>query len=93
MAETGEDIRYARSPDQVETDIEDQKVLLHTERWKYLEMNAIATAVWELLETPRTQAEIVETLLQTYDVDRETCSKDIAELMDDLEQRRFITRA
>lgn len=38
--------------------------------------------IWSLLPSVKTECEIVEKMLEEYDVDRETAEKDVAEFLD-----------
>lgn len=38
--------------------------------------------IWSLLPNVKTECEIVEKMLEEYDVDRETAEKDVAEFLD-----------
>jgi hypothetical protein len=43
----------------------------------------IARRLWQLLSQPVPVAELCETLLREYDVDRETCERDVLEFLND----------
>ncbi len=44
-------------------------------------LNDTARILWEALSDERTEAELVETLLREYDIQRETAEKDVAEFL------------
>jgi hypothetical protein len=47
-------------------------------------------AVWVLLDTPRTIAEVADTLAQTYDVDAAVIATDVEPLLSDLAESGFV---
>ncbi|MEO8452884.1 MAG: PqqD family protein, partial [Gemmatimonadota bacterium] len=51
--------------------------LLVREAWESIELDAVSSRVWQLLETPRTTTELVATLVREFDVTREQCRADL----------------
>ena len=47
--------------------------------------NGVGTRIWELADGSRTLNDIVDCLLDEYDVDRPTCETDLRSFMDSLE--------
>ena len=69
MSET----RWQRSDDWVGTEVEDSFVMINMETGTYLTLNRTASAVWDALETPRTQGELETRLTDRFDVSPEEC--------------------
>ena len=65
-------------------------VLLDTRRGKYYALNPTGAAVWELLLEPRSLAELRTALLERFDVEPETLSDDLGQLLDELRQHGLI---
>ena len=57
----------------------------------YYSMNPVAARVWDLVSQPRTVEDILDTLLEEYDVDAERCEMDLMQLLRDLAARELIT--
>ncbi len=55
--------------------------MLQLESGVYHGLNPVAGRVWELLETPSTVGQVVDALLEEYDVERERCESDVAALL------------
>ena len=70
----------------LEAGIDDELVGLHVEKGTCYGFNRTATRIWSLIETPRTVAELVDALTAEYDVERETCTEQLAEMLAELEQ-------
>ena len=71
-----DDIRYR--------EVAGEGIVLCQERGEVLVVNGLGVRVVELVEQGCTFAAIVATLLQEYDVDRETLRSDVAAYLEDL---------
>ena len=70
----------------LEAGIDDELVGLHVEKGTCYGFNRTATRIWSLIETPRSVSELVDALTAEYDVDRETCTQQLAEMLAELER-------
>ena len=68
---------FVRSQSTLWTKIDNQVMLMNIENGSYYEIEGIGGAIWQMLETPRSEAEIVEAILATYRVEQEECVNDI----------------
>ena len=73
---------WQRTAGWVGTDVEDSFVMINLATGTYLTLNRTASAVWNALETPQTQATIEAGLMQRFDVGAEECSASVAALLD-----------
>ena len=56
-----------RNEDMIGAPVEGGYVLLDVERGKYLHFNATAMRIWEMLETPKTVAELCAAMQERFD--------------------------
>lgn len=77
MSET----QWQRINDWVGTEVEDSFVMINVETGTYLTLNRTASAVWEALEQPHTQAAIERALLDRFDVPPEACHSSVTALL------------
>jgi hypothetical protein len=73
-----------RSPHQLACDVGEEKVLLQTASGEYLGLNAVGAFLWEALAEPRRGSELVDLLVQHYDVDAAQALSDVRDFMDEL---------
>jgi Coenzyme PQQ synthesis protein D (PqqD) len=66
--------------------IEDSLVMVNIDTGKYVTLNSSANAVWQALEQPRTQSDIVNELVGVFDVDEETCSQSVTGVLQQMRQ-------
>ena len=67
---------YARSVDVVETQVDGKVMLLHVNDWRYFALDTAGSAIWSMLESPKTIEDIVARLMNRFDVDAERCRAD-----------------
>jgi hypothetical protein len=89
---TGTEAAFVVSQEQVSCDLSGEAVILNLATGMYYGLNPVGTRVWELLQQPRTVAELREALLSEFDVDSGRCERDLVELLDDLASRQLIHR-
>ena len=77
----------------VSTDIQGKAVILHLEDNLYYGLDEMGTEILEFLESCKEINEIVEFVMKSYDVDKETCENDMLELMDQLLEKGLIEEA
>ncbi len=72
------------SKDVLAQEISGETVLLDLASESYFGLDAVGTRVWQLLNEGQGQSAMVDTLLEEYEVERETLERDISELLDRL---------
>lgn len=68
---------FVRSQTTLWTELDDQLMLMNIESGSYYQIEGIGGAIWQMLETPRSETEIVAAIMATYRVDEAQCIKDI----------------
>jgi len=71
-----------RNDEIVAADMGDEVVMISLQRNNYFGLDDIGARIWALLEQPTTMRAICERLRMQYDVDEETCARDVGELLD-----------
>jgi len=68
----------------VASDIDGETVMMSIENGKYYGLDDIGSLIWALIEKPIRVSDLIGTLLEKYDVDRETCESDVLTFLDKL---------
>ena len=76
--------------DQLSSRMADETVILHLSGGTYYGLDGVGTAIWGLLQEPRTVAEIRDRLLDEYDVGAERCERAVLSLLEDLTARGLV---
>lgn len=74
----------------ISTDLDGEAVILDTDASEYYGLNEVGTRIWTLLQEPRTFEELVDALLEEYDVDRDQCEEDVSELLEQMMEKDLL---
>lgn len=75
---------FVRSQSALWTELDGQFMLMNIEDGSYYEMAGIGSVIWHMLESPRSEAEIVDAVVATYRVDRAQCADDVRAFLEKL---------
>lgn len=78
--------------DVLTAEIGDETVALQTSAETYYGIEGIGTRVWELLQEPRTVAELQAAIAREYDVDRRRCRRDLDAFLAELVEKQLVER-
>jgi hypothetical protein len=67
----------ARSDGVVTSNLDGEVIMMSIDKGKYYGLDAIASQIWELLETPRLIKALCDKLLPQYDVERQQGEQDV----------------
>jgi polyhydroxyalkanoate synthesis regulator phasin len=70
--------------------IDDEVVMMHIQTGKYYGLDEVGSRIWEFINEKAKVSDIIEQLVQEYDVTYEECKKDVVDLLDDLQSNDLI---
>jgi hypothetical protein len=70
--------------------LQDEAVLLHMDTKRYYQLNETGQFIWKLLERGARAEEIVDSLVQTYDVTRDVAATEYTRLLDELKTQALV---
>ena len=76
--------------EQMSCDLDDEAVILSLEKGVYYSLNPCGNRIWSLIQKPVKVGKIRDTLLEEYDIDKETCEEDLLSLLGDLNREGLI---
>lgn len=82
--------RIKRSEDILTAPLDDMLLMMSVEQGKYFGLNGAGPRIWELLEHPISQDQLVEALLEEYEVTREMCAAEVGTFLDGLRERGLL---
>jgi len=74
----------------VDSDIDGETVMMSIENGEYYGLDDIGSRIWELIEHPVKVSDLIDTLLERFDVDRETCEIDVLKFLNELNEDRIL---
>ena len=84
------DTSVVASDRQLSTTLADEVIILGLDDSIYYGLSGAGTRIWDLLQTERTIAEIVDTITAEFEADRERVAADLDALLADLQSRGLI---
>ena len=88
--EITKDTILQRDPGQEFTYIDGEVVMLSLKQGEYYGLDATGTRIWELLENPLTFSELIDKLMEEFEVSREECESDTREYLEVLYGRQLL---
>lgn len=76
--------------DIVTSDIDNEKVMMSIEKGQYFGLEPVGSRIWEMIEQPVTVTSLVDQLLTGFDIDRETCERDVLAFLAELDEAGII---
>ena len=77
----------------VETEVDREVVMLRLDTGICYGLNKVGTILWQQITGPVTIAKLCPALLGRYDVDAETCERQVLELLSEMQAEGFISVA
>jgi len=85
-----QDSKIVRDNEVIFSEADGEMVMMSLERGEYYGLNPIGSRIWSLLESPRRDSELCETLLPDYNVSLEQCQQDVLRFLDQLAEKGVI---
>jgi len=83
-------MRVHRIDDVLNTEIDDQTVMMDIEQGSYFGLNQTATRIWALLATPTVIADLCDRLMEEFEVPRGQCEQQVFDFLGDLLDRDLL---
>ena len=81
---------WVRSDDLIIASMDGETLMLDAEAGVYYGLDPVGAQIWEHLASPVTIPELVRRLVKSYEVDAECCTRDVANLIEQLSKRKLI---
>ena len=76
--------------EQMSCGLDDEAVILSLKKGVYYSLNPCGNRIWSQIQKPVKVGKIRDTLLEEFDIDKETCEEDLLSLLRDLNQEGLI---
>lgn len=83
-------IRYKHSNDVVFTDLNGEAAILNTKTGIYFTLDESGTFIWNCLKESKSIDELVLKVMEEYDVEHETCIRDVKELLEEMKKESLV---
>ncbi len=75
---------------QVSTDLGGEVAILHLTSGVYYSLNEVGARVWDLIQESRSVGNVLDALLEEYDVPAEDCERHLLAILADLQEEKLI---
>lgn len=76
--------------DVVSCDLVEEAAILNLKDGVYYGLNPVGARIWNLIQKPVKVSEILELLIEEYDVEKEVCQNDLMELLNQLLDKELV---
>ena len=90
MSETRETRIVVASEDQVSGELTAERVVLSMKDGTYYGLTEVAALVWDMVQEPISTDDLVDRIMEVYQVDRDTCRSDLFELLDEMAAKSLV---
>ena len=84
------DSTIVRSSDQVSTDLGGEAVILGIQSQEYFGLEDVGVRIWGIIREPKTVRDILNTLLNDYDVEPKRCESDLLAVLQEMAEEGLI---
>ena len=84
------DSTIVRSSDQVSTDLGGEAVILGIQSQEYFGLEDVGVRIWGIIREPKTVRDILDTLLNDYDVEPKRCESDLLAVLQEMAEEGLI---
>ena len=85
--------RMLRSNEPLTAPMDDMLLMMSVDQGRYYGLTGVGPRIWELLENPITEAELIERLLLEYDIAPESCRVQVTVFLAGLKERGLLGNA
>jgi PqqD family protein of HPr-rel-A system len=86
----GDAIIVARSGSPLTAEVEGQTVMFDPAKGKYFALAGVGGRIWELLEQPRSVADVCDSVSAEFKIDPSDCHADVLAFLDDLREAGLV---
>lgn len=85
-------MKWQRSDDWVGSEIDDSFVMVNIDSGNYVALNVTANAVWQALETPSSEDELVDKLTGQFSIDADQCRASVNTLLGKMQEMALVSQ-
>ena len=82
--------RYQAIKEHLFSDLNDEAVVLSLKNGKYYGLNSVGVTIWSNVQEAATVTEIAAALMGEYDIDEETCRREVSSFIEKMLEEELI---
>ena len=72
--------------------LDGEVVILNKNDSVYYGLNDVGGRIWQLIKEPQNVTDLIDILMEEYDVDQEQCTNEVLALLDDMAEKGLIAQ-
>lgn len=84
------DTTIKQNPELITSEVDGERVMMDMKTGEYFGLDSIGTRIWDLIESPAKISEIIEILINEFDVSKEQCENDTIEFISELVDKKLV---
>ena len=76
--------------DQISRDLDGEAVILNMKSGIYCGLNEVGARIWQLIQEPKSVKDVLDTLLEQYDIEPDRCEREVLALLQQMGERGLI---
>jgi len=80
----------ARNEEPIAVEVDRSVVMMSLDQGMYFGLEGTGPRIWALLEQPKTVQQLCDDLMLTFDVDRETCLREVCAFLEEMRRARLV---
>lgn len=90
MAKITPNTTIKRNPELVETKMDGETVMMSINSGEYFGLDPVGSRIWELIENPIPIDQLIDKLIDEFDVSRDECEIDTLEFLNQLQEKKLL---
>ena len=90
LLEISENTTISPTQGQISSELSGEAIILNLDSGIYYGLNEVGARVWELIQQPQSFRELLDALLEEYDVSIEGCKQDLTKILLDLKNAGLV---
>lgn len=58
-------------------DLNGEKVMMNLDKGRYFALNEVGSRIWDMMDRPLTVRDIVDAMTREYEIDEQSCAKEV----------------
>lgn len=91
MSDISRSAKVSVSPSQVTSELDEEAVILDMKKKIYYGLEPVGARIWQMIQEPKTVDEIVNALVEEFEVEEDVCLQDCVSFISELKEKELVT--
>lgn len=82
--------KYRKTPNNIDSEVHGETIMINVQLGKYFSLNESGTVLWKMLDQPIDEKSMINKLMDEYEIDSETCTKEVTTFINEMLNLKLI---